>query len=45
MVDYDKESITTPRNQLCIKPWDGNMEDTTLIDLATLLKSKFFIYK
>lgn len=41
-IDYDPESFKLhPENVLRVPKWEGDMSDTSLIDLAELLKSKF----
>ena len=41
VVDWNAESVKMqPRNALLIPRWNGNDNDTTLIDLAAFLKSK-----
>lgn len=43
VIDWDKEAITSSRNQLTLARWDGSMNDQTLIELAMMLRSKFII--
>lgn len=39
-VDWDGEAVSSPRNQLKLKRWDGNMNDQSLLELAFMLRSK-----
>lgn len=45
VIDWNEKSVKShPRNALHIKQWKGNDDDRTLVDLALLLKSKYFIF-
>lgn len=40
-IDFDPQSAKyNPENLLRLPKWDGDMDDTSLVDLAELLKSK-----
>jgi len=39
VIDWDKEAITSLRNQLTLPRWDGNMKDQTLVELAMMLRT------
>lgn len=42
-IDHDPKSFQlNPENVLRIPKWEGNMDDTSLVDLAELLKSWSF---
>ncbi|XP_047490667.1 mitochondrial import inner membrane translocase subunit TIM50-C-like [Penaeus chinensis] len=38
-VDWDGEAVSSPRNQLKLKRWDGNMNDQSLLELAFMLRT------
>ncbi|GMT11544.1 hypothetical protein PFISCL1PPCAC_2841, partial [Pristionchus fissidentatus] len=39
-IDFDPNSFSLhPENVLCVPKWDGDMNDTSLVDLAELLKT------
>lgn len=41
-VDWNPKNVKfNPENLLNVKRWPGNDDDTTLLDLASLLKSKY----
>jgi len=40
MVDWDKDAVSTSRNQLKISRWNGEMQDQGLNQLADLLRSR-----
>lgn len=41
-IDYDPHSFQlNPENVLRLPKWEGDMDDTALVDLAELLKSMF----
>ncbi|KAL7634059.1 UNVERIFIED_CONTAM: hypothetical protein RMT77_015384 [Armadillidium vulgare] len=39
VVDWDKDAITSRRNQLTLCRWKGNMNDQTLVELAMMLRT------
>jgi import inner membrane translocase subunit TIM50 len=42
-IDFDPQSAKyNPENMLRLPKWDGDMNDTSLVDLAELLKSALF---
>lgn len=44
-IDFDPKSFQlNPENVLRVKKWEGDMSDTSLIDLAELLKSFYDFY-
>jgi import inner membrane translocase subunit TIM50 len=44
-IDFDPESAKfNPENMLRVPKWDGDSNDTALVDLAELLKSELFCW-
>ncbi|CAL4118173.1 unnamed protein product, partial [Meganyctiphanes norvegica] len=39
MIDWDENAVTSKRNQLKLKRWDGDIADQTLIDLGIMLRT------
>lgn len=44
-IDFDPKSFQlNPENVLRVPKWEGDMNDTSLVDLAELLKSCLFFF-
>jgi len=45
-IDWEPAAFQlNPENVLCVPKWNGDMNDTSLVDLAELLKSLEFFLK
>ncbi|XP_068231764.1 mitochondrial import inner membrane translocase subunit TIM50-C-like [Palaemon carinicauda] len=38
-IDWDVDAVSSPRNHLKVKRWDGNMNDQTLVELGLMLRT------
>ncbi|XP_064100424.1 mitochondrial import inner membrane translocase subunit TIM50-C-like isoform X1 [Macrobrachium nipponense] len=38
-IDWDADAVSSPRNHLKLKRWDGNMNDQSLVELGLMLRT------